>query len=65
MLKNKTWLPIKSKSEARRLLREGAIKVDGKVIDENFIFDFKKKKEYIIQRGKRYFLKVIYKYGKK
>lgn len=59
------WLSAKSKNEAKRLIQEGAIKIDGVVIkDINFILDFSKKKEYIIQRGKRYFLKVIYKYGK-
>jgi len=53
------WLPAKSKSEARRLIRQGAVKVNGKkVVDENTIIDLTRDCLYIIQRGKKYWIKV-------
>ncbi len=46
-----------SKSEARRLLSQGGISIDGeKIIDQNF---FPNKKEFVIKVGKRKFLKLI------
>ena len=46
-----------SKSEARRLLSQGGISIDGeKIIDQNF---FPNKKEFVIKVVKRKFLKII------
>ena len=47
-----------SKGEARRLIKQGGIKVDGKVIDDDKQ-EINITKEKLIQRGKRQFLKVI------
>ncbi len=45
-----------SKSEARRLLKQKGIKVNGKIVEsENLIM----KKGDVIQKGKRYFLKIV------
>ncbi len=49
-----------SKSEARRLLKQGGIKVDGKEIkEENFIIEKIAKNGVVIQKGKRYFAKLV------
>ncbi|MBI2453434.1 tyrosine--tRNA ligase [Candidatus Peregrinibacteria bacterium] len=49
---------VKSKSEARRLIEEGGVKVnDQKIIDKNALIDIDG--ETIIQAGKRRFLKVV------
>lgn len=48
----------KSKSEARRLIEQGGVKVDGeKITDPNLILDLKEEK--LLQVGKRKFLKVV------
>jgi tyrosyl-tRNA synthetase len=44
-----------SKSDARRSLDEGAVKVDGEKISENIIPD---KDSFVLQKGKRYFVRV-------
>jgi len=65
--KDKMWLPhiivasgmINSSSEARRLIRQGAVSVDGeKVIDINMELG-SNNKEYIIKIGKKRFVKII------
>jgi len=48
-----------SKSEARRLIKEGGIKVDGKkVTDENFRIEKIDADGVVIQKGKRHFAKI-------
>jgi len=48
---------VDSKSEARRLFNQGAIRIDGeKVVDMSMMLT--KETEYIIKVGKRRFLKV-------
>ena len=50
---------VKSTSEARRLIQQGAVKInDEKMLDENFNLS---NGTYIIQSGKRRFAKVIIK----
>lgn len=44
-----------SKSEARRVVSEGGVKIDGETVKN---IDFVVKKDSIVQKGKRYFLKV-------
>jgi tyrosyl-tRNA synthetase len=44
-----------SKSDARRSLDEGAVKIDGEKISENIIPD---KDSFVLQKGKRYFILV-------
>lgn len=51
---------ISSKSEARRLINQQGIKVDDKVVTINDIIYFDKK-EFVIKKGKKIFLKVILK----
>jgi tyrosyl-tRNA synthetase len=52
----------KSKSEARRLIAQGGIKIGGtKVDDPNVEFDIDFLDNKIIQRGKRYFRKIVIK----
>lgn len=49
-----------SKSEARRLLAQGGVRVDGREVkDENFEISQTGKDGIVIQKGKRYFAKVI------
>ncbi|NUM25608.1 MAG: tyrosine--tRNA ligase [Candidatus Buchananbacteria bacterium] len=49
-----------SKSEARRLLAQGAVKVDGKKItDENYTIKNIGSDGVVIQKGKRHFAKII------
>ncbi|MCK4745053.1 tyrosine--tRNA ligase, partial [Candidatus Parcubacteria bacterium] len=48
-----------SKGEARRLIQQNGIKVDGKIIDNNREEIKITKKEILLQRGKRTFLKII------
>ncbi|MCK5211411.1 tyrosine--tRNA ligase [Candidatus Parcubacteria bacterium] len=56
-LLNETGL-VNSKGEARRLIKQGGIKVDGKVVsDDKQEVDLSQEK--LIQRGKRQFLRVI------
>lgn len=50
-----------SKSEARRLIEQNGIKVDGeKVIDINYRIQDNSKKEIIIQKGKNKFIKIVF-----
>jgi tyrosyl-tRNA synthetase len=49
-----------SKSEARRLLAQGGIKVDGRSVkDENFTIDKIDADGVVIQKGKRFFAKIV------
>ncbi|MFA6322045.1 MAG: tyrosine--tRNA ligase [Candidatus Buchananbacteria bacterium] len=49
-----------SKSEARRLIKEGGVKVDTiKVTDENFIIKEIDADGVVIQKGKRHFVKLV------
>ena len=49
-----------SKSEARRLIKQGGVKVDTKVVkDENFEIGKIDKDGVVIQKGKRHFAKII------
>lgn len=50
---------VKSNSEAKRLILQNAVEVDGeKISDINFELSFDSRKEYILKFGKRKFLKV-------
>ncbi len=49
-----------SKSEARRLIQQGGVSVDGEKVDIDYVFD-DSKSEYIIKKGKKVFHKVIIK----
>ena len=49
-----------SKSEAKRLLAQGGVKVDGqKIEDENYVISSVGPEGLVIQKGKRYFAKII------
>ena len=49
---------VSSKGEARRLIKQGGIKVKGEVVkEENWEVNIKR--EVLLQRGKRQFIKVI------
>jgi tyrosyl-tRNA synthetase len=48
-----------TKSEARRLIEQGGIKVDNKVIKDIYFKPKIAKKGVLIQKGKRFFIKVI------
>ena len=51
---------LKSKSEARRMIKQGAVRLDGQLVsDINFEIKFKIKGEVILKIGKRRFLKVL------
>ncbi|HAJ95443.1 MAG TPA: tyrosine--tRNA ligase [Actinobacteria bacterium] len=51
---------VKSNGEARRLIAQGAIKVDGqKITDDNMEIGAERLNEKILQRGKRHFRKII------
>ncbi len=50
---------VKSKSEARRLIRQGGIKVDGKVVKDVDAQLEIPKDGILVQRGKRQFVKVV------
>ncbi|MCK4539725.1 tyrosine--tRNA ligase [Candidatus Parcubacteria bacterium] len=50
----------KSKSEARRLIAQNGIKIDGKVISDVDMEVEINKKGFLLQRGKRQFLRVVY-----
>jgi len=47
-----------SKSEARRLVKQGGVKIDGEVIKDDAL-EVELTKEKLVQRGKRNFVKVI------
>lgn len=49
---------VSSKSEARRLLDQGAIKVDNEVISDQDT-NFEPKSSFILQKGKRHFIRII------
>lgn len=52
----------KSNGEARRLVSQGSVKIDDKKIDDpNMEFDFAYIDKKVIQKGKRYFKKIIIK----
>ncbi|MDR0723854.1 MAG: tyrosine--tRNA ligase [Endomicrobium sp.] len=48
---------VPSKNEARRLIEQGAVKIDSKKVENDFIVDIDK--EFIIQAGKRKFKKIV------
>jgi len=51
---------LKSKGEARRMIKQGAVRLDGQLVsDINFKIKFKIKGEVILKIGKRRFLKVL------
>ena len=51
---------FKSKGEARRMIKQGAVRLDGQLVsDINFEIKFKIKGEVILKIGKRRFLKVL------
>jgi len=51
-----------SNSEARRLIKQGAVKIDGiKIIDPEFELEANKLNNKIVQKGKRFFRKFIIK----
>jgi tyrosyl-tRNA synthetase len=51
-----------SKSEARRLIAQGGVKIEGKKVDDPEVeFDMDYLDNKIIQRGKRYFKKIVIK----
>ena len=51
---------LESKGEARRMIKQGAVKLDGELIsDMNFSIKRKKNRESILKVGKRRFLKVL------
>jgi tyrosyl-tRNA synthetase len=48
-----------SRGEAKRMVRQGGIYIDGSRIDSiEFMLDFKKKNEYVLKIGKRRFYKI-------
>ena len=49
----------KSKGEARRLIKQGGIKVDGKPVKDIDYEIYPSKKEQLVQRGKLKFLKIV------
>ncbi|MBQ7466872.1 MAG: tyrosine--tRNA ligase [Clostridia bacterium] len=52
---------IKSKSEARRLIEQGGIEIDGiKKTDISEAVDLNEKKEIIVKKGKKTFVKVVF-----
>ena len=50
---------VKSKTEARRLIDGGGIKVDGEVVEDYDLEISKKTEGVLIQKGKRFFIRVI------
>jgi tyrosyl-tRNA synthetase len=50
-----------SRAEAKRLIRQGGISIDGQRIDDlEFKLDLSKKKEFILKIGKRKFYRVVF-----
>ena len=47
-----------SKSEARRVVEQGGIKVDGKVVDDSSAVITLTKQGVLVQKGKRHFVRV-------
>ncbi|MBE7076406.1 MAG: hypothetical protein E7374_00755 [Clostridiales bacterium] len=53
---------ISSKSEARRLIEQGGISIDGeKICNISDSIDLNGKKEFVVKKGKKTFVKVIVK----
>jgi tyrosyl-tRNA synthetase len=53
-----------SRGEAKRMIRQGGIYIDGNRIDSiEFVLDFKKQNEYVLKIGKRRFYKIVGKQG--
>jgi len=52
---------VKSKSEARRLISQNAIKIDGVIVNEDKCLTLEKFDEFVLQRGKRNFVKIKHK----
>jgi tyrosyl-tRNA synthetase len=51
---------VKSRGEARRLIRQGAVSIDGEKVDsEDFSLSATDAREWVVKVGKRRFLKVI------
>lgn len=50
-----------SKSEARRLLQQGGVSVDGEKVGMDFVFEDSSKSEYVIKKGKKVYHKIIVK----
>lgn len=49
---------VNSKSEAKRLIRQGAVEISGKRVDSEF-FKFEEPGEFVVKVGKRRFLRVL------
>ncbi len=47
---------VASKSDARRAIEQGGVKIDGKVIET---LEIVVKRDSVIQKGKRFFVKVV------
>ncbi len=52
---------VTSKSEARRQIEQGAVKVDGQAVEDADVEVEIANKEMVLQKGKRHFVKVIFK----
>ena len=51
---------VNSNSEARRMIKQGAVKLDGvKIDDDSTEFDLEEIDGKILQKGKRHFRKII------
>ncbi|MEN3014030.1 MAG: tyrosine--tRNA ligase [Endomicrobiia bacterium] len=50
---------VSSKSEAKRLISQGGIKIDKKKVQQNIVLDFNKSKEVLLQIGKLKFYKIF------
>ncbi|NIA23138.1 MAG: tyrosine--tRNA ligase [Proteobacteria bacterium] len=51
---------VASSSEARRLIKQGAVRIDGKQIDDiNYNVTFVEKKKSVLKVGKRRFLRIV------
>ncbi len=50
---------VSSKSDARRQIQQGGVKVDGEVIKDHEYFVSIKKDGVLLQKGKRHFRKLI------
>lgn len=49
---------VPTKSEAKRLIKQGGVKIDGEKV-EDFQFEVQLNREHIIQAGKRKFVKIV------
>jgi len=48
-----------SKSEARRQIEEGGVKVDGVVVEDVAAMVEAKKEGVVVQKGKRFFVRIV------